>query len=372
MGEPRYAELGFYALPGHALEPSDVFDEISSGDLLGLGSVWISERHNTKDIGVMSGIAAATTKNMGIASGLISQLPLRHPLVVAGYGSTMATITNQRFALGIGRGVDKIADKTGTPRVHFQLLADYINILRRLWRGEAVDYEGPAGVLKNVALGFELERVPPIIMAAMGSRTCHWAGQHCDGVVFNSLWTEKAISAAALQVRRGAEDAGRDPNAVRIWTVQVTACEVSEEDFLSSVVRRMNTYVLFPPMMSAVCEANGWDPAIVDRVRSKLVEIDGTQRAGIGGDENTSRDIEALRSIRRLYPDEWINDGNAVGTAHECARATRARLDAGADGVLFHGSPPNKLAPLLKLWPQYRLTGGVKHTSVNPGVAGRA
>lgn len=369
MGEERYPELGYYALPGHALDPSAIFDEILSGDLLGLGSVWISERHNTKDIGVMSGIAAAVTKNMGIASGLISQLPLRHPLVIAGYGSTMSAVTNQRFALGIGRGVDKMAEMTGTPRIRLRLLADYIDILRRLWRGETVNYEGSAGVLRNVALGYEVERAPPIILAAMGGNTCFWAGQHCDGVVFNSLWTEKAVAAAALQVRRGAEHAGRNPGAVRIWTIQVTACEVSEEDYLNFVIRRMNTYMLFPQMMLAVCDANGWDPAVVDCVRSKLAEIDGTPRPGLGGDEHTTRSIERLHFMRKMYPDEWIRDGNAVGTAHECARATRGRIDAGADGVLFHGSPPKKLAPLLQVWPKYRPIGRFENTSVNPGVA---
>jgi len=369
MSDPRYAELGFYALPGYAPDPTSVYDEITSGEQLGLGSVWISERHNTKDIGVMSGIAAATTKRMGIATGLISQLPLRHPLAVGGYGSTMATMTGGRFALGIGRGVNKFADMTGTERVNFQLLEDYMSVLRRLWRGEVVSYEGPAGVLKNVALGGAVDPVPPIIMAAMGDKTCQWAGRHCDGVVFNSLWTQGAVARSVSHVRRGAEEAGRDPSSIRIWTIQVTACEVSEEDVLNFIVRRMNTYVLFPPMMEAVCRANVWDIKVADRIRKKLGELDGNRKPGASGDEHTTRNLDDLREIRKMYPDEWIYEGNAVGTGPECARATRSRFDAGADGVLFHGSPPLKLAPLLTLWPQYRPAGKFSSTPVNPGLS---
>lgn len=367
MNDTRFPELGYYALPGHALSPKSIFAEVQSGDELGLGSVWISERFNTKDIGVMSGIAAALSHNMGIATGLISNLPLRHPVIVAGLASTMATLTDGRFALGIGRGVDPIADASGTPRLTFRLLEDYVGILRRLWRGEKVTYHGPAGNLAGISLGMALENPPPIIMAAMGDRTCEWAGRHCDGVVFNSLWSCEAVANSSARVRKGAEEAGRDPEAVRIWTIQITACETSEEDVLNYVVRRMNTYLLFPPMFCTICEHNGWDPAVADRLRAALAEIDGAAaKAGVG-DEHTTRDLDALRRVRDLYPAHWIADGNAVGSATQCAKATRARLDAGADSILFHGSPPAKLAPLLERWPDHRPSGRFAELAVNPG-----
>jgi alkanesulfonate monooxygenase SsuD/methylene tetrahydromethanopterin reductase-like flavin-dependent oxidoreductase (luciferase family) len=84
------------------------------------------------------------------------------------------------------------------------------------------------------------------------------------------------------------------------------------------------------------------------------------------GDESTTREIDELRRMRDLYPRPWIYDGNAVGTAAECAQATRRRLDAGADGVLFHGSHPKDLATLMKVWPRYRPSGFAAR-SVNPG-----
>jgi hypothetical protein len=44
----------------------------------------------------------------------------------------------------------------------------------------------------------------------------------------------------------------------------------------------------------------------------------------------------------------------------------RARFDAGADGVLLHGSAPQDLAPLLEAWPGYR-PNGLEGRSANPG-----
>ena len=363
----RFPELGYYALPGHTLSPETIFDEIRDGEALGLGSVWLSERFNTKDIGVLSGIAATLAPNMGIASGLIGNLTLRHPLTVASYGSTMGSLTDDRFCLGLGRGVDPLADMTGTQRLNFRLLEDYIAILRDLWGGKVVNYDGPLGRFSKLGLGIELQSPPPILMAAMGDKTCEWAGRHCDGVILNSLWTEQAVAHSAAIARRSAEQAGKDPDQFRVWTIQVTACETSEEDVLNYIIRRMNTYIHFPPMMRTICEQNGWDPKVADGIREALAAIDSTGDKGGVGDESTTRDLDKLRQIRELYPEEWIYQGNAVGSASDCAQATLRRFEAGADGVLLHGSPPAKLKPLLQEWQGVRPSQNFDKRAVNPG-----
>jgi probable F420-dependent oxidoreductase len=361
----RFPEFGFYALPGHALNPGEAVEEITTGERLGLGSVWLSERLNTKNVEVMSGLAAGLTSEIGIASGLLANLPLRHPMVTAGYASTMSLLTGGRFALGIGRGVDPIADATGTPRLTFAHLTDYLDVLRRLWRGESVTHEGPSGRFTKLTLGAGLEQPPPVIMAAQGDRTCRWAGAHCDGVVFNSLWSTEAVRHSTAQVRRGAEEAGRDPAEVRVWAILVTACEVPEDVYLKTIIRRMNTYLYVPGFFETLCEVNGWDAGQLPGLRGALAEIDPATQKGMLGDEATSRVIDEIRRIGELYPRTWITEGNGVGSAAEVAAAVRARFDAGADGVLFHGTHPAHLKPLLDIWPDHRPpgTGG----AANPG-----
>lgn len=349
-----FPEFGYYAVPGHALNPTEVVEEITTGERLGLGSVWLSERLNTKNVEVMSGIAASLTTRMGIASGLMANLPLRHPLVTAGYASTMSLVTGDRFALGIGRGVDSIADATGTPRLTFGYLADYLGVLRRLWSGETVTHDGPCGRFENLVLGAHLEQLPPVIMAAQGDRTCRWAGRHCDGVVLNSLWSADAVRHSCEQVRRGAEEAGRDPAEVRVWAILVTACEVPEDVYLKTIIRRMNTYLYVPGFFETLCQVNGWDPGELAKLRGALADIDPGTRKGMLGDEDTTRVVDEIRRIGELYPGHWITEGNGVGSATEVAAATRARFDAGADGVLFHGTHPAHLSPLLEIWPGRR------------------
>lgn len=363
----RFPEFGCYVLPGHISDSKDAITEITDAERLGLGSVWISERFSGKNADVLCGATAMLSRSMGIAAGLIQNMPLRHPLVTAGFAATMAKLSNDRFALGVGRGTHALADATGTPRLNFQLMEDYISILRQLWDGDTVNYTGALGRFENLRLGVELPTRPPIIMAAMGAKTLEWAGRFCDGVLLNSLWTPEAVEESVRRIRRGAEAAGRDPASVRIWSILVTACDVSEDAMLRYVIRRMNTYLLFPPMFDAICDANGWSRSDATALREKLAQFDRDKKAGTMGDENTTSDLDDLRRMAEFYPREWIEKGTAVGNGEDGARAALARIDAGADGILFHGSAPSELSGVLAAWRRLR-PAGLPNYEVNPGL----
>ena len=68
----RYPELGYYALPGHVFDPREIADEVRTGESLGLGSVWISERHNTKNVEVLSGAAPYASSLVSRSTSSIS------------------------------------------------------------------------------------------------------------------------------------------------------------------------------------------------------------------------------------------------------------------------------------------------------------
>ncbi|MFD0533523.1 hypothetical protein ACFQY7_06725 [Actinomadura luteofluorescens] len=52
-------ELGCYGLAGHSGTPRDLLGEVAEAEAMGLGSVFLSERFNTKDAAVLAGAAAA-------------------------------------------------------------------------------------------------------------------------------------------------------------------------------------------------------------------------------------------------------------------------------------------------------------------------
>lgn len=367
MVDCPFPELGFYIVPGHILDPVAAYEEIAAGERLGLGSVWISERLNSKNVEVMSGLVAARTDHMGIASGLMANMPLRHPLVTAGYASTMMKLTNNRFSLGVGRGHNYLADPAGIPRSTFRVMEDYIAVVRQLWRGEDVTYSGPLGTYRELRLGTKLDSLPPIIMAAMGDKTAYWAGQFADGVHLTSLWGPRAVRNSVKHIRQGAIDAGRNPDDVKVWVNLVIACDVPEEVGLTTVIRRMNTYLLAREILGQRIEQNGWNPSDADMLCAELKKLDTGPSKGMHLDEHTTRDLDHLRHMRDLYPADWM-ESVALGTADECAAKIRGLFDAGADGVILIGAPPSTFASLIDIWPNYRPTDRFKGRPVNPGL----
>ena len=43
-------ELGFYALAGQPESPRDLIEELQQGEAMGLGTAFLSERYNSKEI----------------------------------------------------------------------------------------------------------------------------------------------------------------------------------------------------------------------------------------------------------------------------------------------------------------------------------
>jgi probable F420-dependent oxidoreductase len=350
MTQP-YPELGYWTLGGHVPDPTPLLGEVREGERLGLDTVWISERPGTKDIGALCGAALAAAPNSTIATGLINNLQIRNPYIVASFASTMMLMTGNKFILGVGHGQPKLSDMLGVPRSTLPLIGRYIDAMKRLWRGEVVTAASDGWTLNGAVLGAPLEKMPPIYMGAVGDKSLAWAGAHCDGVILFSCLNTTAVRHSVEVVRTAAKEAGRDPASVKICAVAVTACDVSEEKMLNYVVRRMNTYFMLP-MIDVLVKANGWDPEKA-RIVKEAVFAQASQSGGMG-DEGASRDLDDLRRYRDLYPREWIEDCNAVGSAANGARFIRSLFDAGADKVIIHGSPPADLGSLMQEWPKHR------------------
>ena len=351
MTQP-YPELGYFVLGGHIHDPSPAIEHFKLGEELGLGTVWLSERPGSKDIGVLCGAAAAAAPKMNIGAGLVANLPARNPLITASLASTLSLITNGRFTLGIGRGQDRLADMLGVPHSNFTLIERYLDAMRCLWEGESVTAAHDGWVLNNANLGAVLKSPPPVWMGAVGDKTLAWAGAHCDGVMLFSQLTAHAVAHSVDIVRSAAEQAGRDPASVEVAAVAVNACDVNEEKLLNYVVRRLNTYFMWP-MVDLLIKVNQWDPAKAETIKRAVFE-QANNAAGALGDEGVSRELDDLRKMRDLYPPEWLEQTNAIGDAHSGASYVRSLFDAGADKVLLHGAPPSDFRSLLEVWPKYR------------------
>jgi 5,10-methylenetetrahydromethanopterin reductase len=343
----RFPEIGFYTLPGRVSDPRPMLQDVGDAAEIGLGSVWISERHDVKESAVLSGAAAAVTDALAIAVG-VTNPNTRHLIVTAAIGSTMHALSGGRFALGLGRGFDIRSDMWGVPRVTRAMLEDTAHLLRRVWAGEKIfGHDGPAGRFPYLSLDYVADPAPPLVVAALGPKMQEMGGRAFDAVLLHAHWTDRAVADCVARVRRGAERAGRDPNVVQVWSCLVTAAELPESVELRHVVRRMTTYMQIPGYGELIVDANGWDRAVLDRLRSHPALQGGLADA-------TEFTDDELRAIRDTYPSHWLTESNAVGSATHCARRILDQFDAGAAGVVLHASAPGEMRALLDAYAAVR------------------
>ena len=355
-------ELGFYVLAGHASSPRTALDEARDGERLGLGSAFVSERFNVKDAPTLCGAVAAVTERIGIATAATNH-NTRHPLVTATFGATMHAMTGGRFALGLGRGFDALFDVMGVPRVTGAQLADTIDVLRRLWADESIiGHDGPAGRFPFLHQGAGLDGAPPVLLVALGPRTLELAGAVADGVVLHTFFSDDALSRAVAAVRRGAEQAGRDPASVRIWSVLATVGDhLDEEAQLRKLVGRMATYL--QGYGDLLVQVNGWDPAALAAFRTNPVVT------GARGALDATATVDELRALAEAIPEEWLAAA-ARGTPERCAATVVEQFALGADSVVLHGATPAELAPVVAAYRRVRPAASVGRCAANPGRLG--
>ena len=335
-----FDKFGTYVLPGRASDPRRGIDEAKEAERIGLGCVWISERYALKEPAVLSGAVSETTTRIRITGTFYATM--RHPLVTASVANLMQAMSGDRFRLMFARAVPAYMKMLGSPAITMERLADTISIMRRLWAGETVKYEGIMGNFPAIKLTDRYEGPPPpVIFTAIGPKSLEFAGEHCDGVLLHPFVSPQGVANSARIVREAAEKAGRDPASVRIYHNIIVAPDLPPDEEEAVVRGRAITYFELPGFGDLIVEINGWDKTVLDQVRAhpKIASLNGKP-----ADQAYTR--AELVDVGRILPQQWIDEGAAVGSAAQCADQLMAYLDAGADEILLHGSAPKDMGPL--------------------------
>ncbi len=346
MAQRQLNELAFYTLAGHPESPRELIAEIKRAEHLGLGSVFISERFNHKEAATVSGAVGAVSETLGVATAATNH-NTRHPMVTAAYAMTMHTLTGGRFSLGLGRGIPQLFDAFGLSRITTAQIEDFVGIMRRLWRGEPVlAHHGPAGAYPYLSLGVEYDEHIPMTFTAFGPNSLALGGRVFDAVVLHTFFTDETTRRAVLAVKRAAEEAGRDPDDVRVWSCFATVGDHLPEPLrLKKTVGRMATYL--QAYGDLLVRTNGWDVGVLERFRADEMV------AGFSGAIDARATTQQLEHISTLIPEAWLAPA-ANGSKEECVEKISAQFDLGVDGVILHGSTPEQLAPIVQSYRQSR------------------
>lgn len=314
-------------------------------EALGFRRVWLSERMDIKQADViLSGIGARTSR-LELATGVLP-VASRNPVLLAALGATMHSCYGPRFVLGLGRSEPGYLQGTGMGKVTFKIMGDYVDIVRRLWRGEAVSYDGPLGRLSNMVLAETYQgELPEVWLGGFAlPKGAEFAAKHCDGVLLVPSLVPDAVHAAVVRLRAACERIDRDPATLRVCALAVTAPEMDEFEMRTIAHGRMVTYLTYSNFSDTLVEVNGWSRKVLDAVRNHEMFRHLDKVPDMVFHRHQMLDAAAC------IPDEYMLDCSAIGTVDECVRSLQRFRDAGADEVVTYGSTPAQNAGLIAAW----------------------
>lgn len=325
--------------------PAQGLDDGVAAEEIGFRRVFLAERPELKEAAtILAGIAARTSR-LGVASGIIAA-GSRHPMLLASLGATMQAAFGPRFSLGLGRGAPAYGHGG---HLSFEAFGDVCTIVKRLWTGERFSYSGPAGDFGEMGLRDVYEGPAPDIIAGLfglpkGARAVAETPA-IDAILLPAMLTPLGASRAVGHIREALEHAGRDPRSVRILAEVVTAPCLPEEETFQLTSARAVTYLQPPAWGQAYPKLNGWDPAVIERLRGHEL----LRPIGHGVADLVFHRVDLVEPAK-LVPWEWMEDACAIGSVEDCVRKLAEFRAAGVDEITTYGSTPGQNAALVAAW----------------------
>ena len=167
---------------------------------------------------VWLGAVGQATSKVPIGTAVTPPGPRHHPVLIAQAWATLETMFPGRPFLGFGSGESLNESPLGAewPSTGAQVgrMREALEIIRALFDGERLDYEGEHFTTDGAYLHTRPDRRPPIYVSAFGPEAAEVAATLGDG-----LWTlgDPEMAPDVIERYRSAcDDAGREPGEIVI------------------------------------------------------------------------------------------------------------------------------------------------------------
>lgn len=148
---------------------------------------WIAEQGQSPFVWSVIGSVAQATERLHVGTGVTCPLIRLHPAIVAQAAATAAALLPGRFVLGVGTGENLnehiLGDYWPPAATRRAMLEEAVAIIRLLWQGGLHSHQGQYYTVENAQLYTLPEQLPPILIAASGTRSAHLAGRIGDGLI---------------------------------------------------------------------------------------------------------------------------------------------------------------------------------------------
>ncbi len=161
----------------------------------------------------LSSLLERTEKTM-VGTACTTPTMRYNPAIVAQAFASMASMYPGRVFLSIGTGERLNEQPVGFEwpkfKVRKNMLEEAVSVMRKLWTGDFVNFEGEYYKLREARL-YDIPGTPiPLIIAASGKKMVHAAGRLGDGILTVASIPEFK-SLIMPNLAEGAKEAGKDP-----------------------------------------------------------------------------------------------------------------------------------------------------------------
>ena len=202
--------LGVQVVP--TMGSAELVDTIVFAEELGYSYCMVADEGLMLDVYAVLGAAARATS--AIRLGAVTNPYTRHPAATAAATATIDEMSGGRAFVTLVAGGTMVLHPMGIQRsAPLATMADTIEALRLLWRGEPVTWQGRRFSLEGAQLTTGPHSIP-VWIAARGEKMLALAGTHADGLVLmvkSDLGDAFGLAEQARQAARaepGAENAG--------------------------------------------------------------------------------------------------------------------------------------------------------------------
>jgi F420-dependent oxidoreductase-like protein len=300
-------------LTGWASTPEHIIAQAQRAEADGFHALWYASVVQGDPL-VAIALAGRATSTIELGTAVLQTYPC-HPLLQAQRAaSVVAAMGRPGFTLGVGPSHESaISGVFGMSYDHpGRNTEEYVQILARLLRGDAVQFEGDDWTVRVPEETVALAHPVPLLLSALSPRLLRVAGEHADGTV---LWMAPVAAIeqhVAPRITAAAASAGRPPP--RIVAGLPVVVHDDEDEARGAVVAASSTYQHQPNYRrimavggagDAGAAAVVGDEASVEAQLRALLDAGATdiwaQPIGAGNDTSASarRATDLLRELAR-------------------------------------------------------------------------
>jgi coenzyme F420-dependent glucose-6-phosphate dehydrogenase len=216
-----------YKASAEQFGPRELLDYSVLAEQVGLDTIGISDhfqpwRHNgghSPNVLPWLGAIGERTDHALLGTSVMTPTLRYQPSIVAQAFATLACLNPGRVFLGVGTG-EALNERPATGlewpsgKERRRRLAEAIQLMKRLWSEERVDFDGEYYHAERATIYDKPETPVPVYVAASGPLAAKLAGRVGDGFICTSGKKAELYEELAANVREGAEKAGRDPGQI--------------------------------------------------------------------------------------------------------------------------------------------------------------